>query len=354
MSDGQTQTVTATATWTTSDAAIAGITTTGMARGVATGLSLGMVTVTATYNAGGVTVTGTATLTVTGMPTGVTISPGNASILVGQTQNYTTSVLFSDGTSQTIAANNTQMVCTSSDTSIATLQVMGNTRQGACVTQGTVTLTCTYTPVSGSPVMGTTPLECIERIPTSIEVVPTTSTVALGQTVTYLATARFADGSTQTITTSAEATWTSSNNAIATVNNSGAMKGQAVTVGQGTVTITVTFRGVSGTAMLTVGPVAPIGLVISPTGGTYSVGDTGQYQATLQMSDQTSTVVTNTVNWTASPPTMDGGMPVATVTSTGNMRGLVTAVSPGMSRITANYTGTGGPFTDFVNITVNP
>lgn len=355
LSNMQTQTVTNAVTWTSSDQAIAGITTLGnMGRGVATGLALGMVTITATYNNGGVTVTGTATLTVTGMPTGVTISPGNVSILVGQTQAYTTSVLFSDGSSQAIAANNTQMVCVSSDTAIATLQVMGNNRTGACMAQGTVTLTCTYTPVSGAPVVGTTPLECIEKIPTGIQVVPTTSTVALGQTVPYLATATFADGSTLNITTSAEATWSSSNMAVASVNNSGNMKGQAVTVGQGTVTITVTFRTISGTAMLTVGPVAPIGLSISPTGGTYSVGDTGQYEALLQMSDQTSTVVTNTVAWTASAPAADGGMPVATVTNTGAMRGLVTAVSAGSSRITATYTGAGGPFTDFVNITVNP
>jgi uncharacterized protein YjdB len=347
LSNMQTQTVTNTATWTSSDPAIAGVTTTGMTRGTATGLALGMVTITASYNNGGVTVTGTATLTVTGMPTGVAIAPGNASILVGQTQNYTTAVLFSDNSSQAIPANNTQMVCTSSDTTIATLQVMGNTRQGACIAAGTVTLTCTYTPVSGTPVTGTTPLECIDKIPTSIDVVPTTSTVPLGKDVPYLATALFADGTTLTITTSAEATWTSSNAAIATVNNSGAQKGQAATLSQGTVTISVTFRGVTGTATLTVGPVAPIDMVITPTGGTYTVGGMGQYDAVLQMSDKTSQVVTNMANWTASAPTMDGGMPVATVTNA-TTRGLVTAVSAGMSTITATYQ----TFTATVRITV--
>ncbi|HMI83235.1 MAG TPA: Ig-like domain-containing protein [Polyangiaceae bacterium] len=343
--NGTTANVTNTSTWTVlSDAGtVAGVSTTGNARGLATGLAAGTATIQASYAAMGVTVVGTSTLTVEGMPTGVTISPGNASILVSQMQAYTTSVLFSDGSSRTVAANSTEMLCTSSDTTVATIGAMGNNRQGQCLAPGTVTLTCTFTPTgSTTGVNGTTSLECLDRIPTGLEVVPTTSTVPQGQTVTYLATARFSDGSTLNITTSAEATWLSSNVGIANVNNSGMMKGQATTTGQGTVTITVTFRGVTGTAMLTVGPVAPIGLTISPTGGTYNVGATGQYQAILQMSDQTSMTVTAMCNWTASPPAADGGMPVATVSNAGATKGLVTAVSMGSSTITATYTGTAG------------
>jgi hypothetical protein len=290
-------------------------------------------------------------LTVTGTPTGVTISPGNASILVGQTQAYTTAVTYSDGSSLAIAANNTQMVCTSSDTTIGTLQVMGNARTGACLAEGTTTLTCTYTPVSGAAVMGTTPLVCISAVPTRIDIAPSTTTVAQGTVVTYTATATFPDGTMQNITTNANASWTSSNMAVATVNDSGAMKGQANTVGQGTVTISVTFRGVSGTAMLTVGPVAPISMSITPAGGTLPVGSTTQYSAILLWSDNTTTDVTQTVNWTSSGAGGDGGTTIATVSNTGT-RGVVNAVAAGRATITANYTGTGGPFTATVNVTV--
>jgi hypothetical protein len=356
LSNGTTQTVTNTATWTTADATIAGISTTGMTRGVATCLKTGMTVVTATYNNSGVTVTATATLNVEGMPTGVVISAAASSLLVGQSQAYTTSVLFSNNTSRVIPPNSTEMICSSSATGIATLEVMGNNRTGTCRGDlGTATFTCTYTPTgSTTSVMGTATLECQDQMPTQINIAPTSSTVAQGTVFTLTATATFADGSMMNITANAGATLTdSSNGTIVLVNNSGATKGQVEARSQGTATVKVTFRGIdSAPATITVGPVAPASLSITPTGGTLPVGSTSNFSAILLMSDKTTQDVTQTATWTSNATGMDGGTAIATVSNTGT-RGVVTAVSAGTARITATYTPAGGTaLSDFVNVTV--
>jgi len=354
--NGMTANVTNTATWTVAvdAAAVAAVSTTGQTRGVATGLAPGVAMIQVSFVASGITVYGTATLTVEGTPTGLTLSPGTANPMLGQTQNYTVTVLYSDGNSRPIPGNNTQTVCSSSDTGIATFQVMGMNRTATCLTEGMVTLSCTYTPGAPPGVTGTAQLDCQSPVPIRIDIQPGNSTVALGTVVAYTATATYADGTMANVTGNALTTWTTSNTAIASINNSGAQKGEASTLSQGMVTITVNFRGVTGTATLNVGPVAPTGLSITPTGGTLPVGSTTNYTALLLMSDGTTQTVTQTATWTSSAPGGDAGPAVATVSNTGT-RGVVTAVSSGNATIRASYTypmGTMPTFSDSVNVTV--
>ena len=348
--NGTTANVTNQASWAVYQDAgmIASVSTLGnMGRGVVTGIAPGTTTVQASFVAGGVTVYGTAVVTVEGTPTGLTLSPGVANLQVGQTQNFTVTVLYSDGNSRAIPPNNTQTVCASSDTGIANFQIMGMNRVATCLTEGTVTLSCTYTPVAPPGVTGTAQLECQSPVPTRIDIAPGNTTVALGQTVTYTATATYADGTMANITTNALTTWTSSATGVAIINNSGGTKGQANTLSQGMTTISVSFRGVMASVTLTVGPIAPIGLSITPTGGMLPVGSTTQYSALLLMSDGTTQNVTQMATWTSSTPGGDAGPAVATVSNTGT-RGVVTAVNPGNAQIRAAYQ----TFTDQVNVTV--
>ena len=133
------------------------------------------------------------------------------------------------------------------------------------------------------------------------------------------------------------------------------MKGQANTITQGTATITVTFRGVTGTATLNVGPVAPTSLSITPMGGTLPLNSMTPYHAILLWSDNHTTDETQTSTWTSSAPGGgDSGPGVATVSNTGT-RGVVTAVGAGNATIRASYTYMGGAtFGDSVNVTVTP
>ena len=345
-SNGTTTTVTNTATWTTADAAIAGVSTTGMTRGVATCLNTGMTTVTATFNNSGVTVTGTATLNVDGTPTGVTISAAAQNMTVGQNQNYTTAVLFTVGPPRTIAANSTEMLCVSSNPAIATLQVMGNTRTGACVDVGMVTFTCTYTPAgSTTSVTGSTTLECQDQIPTSIAIAPTTDTLAQGQTRDFTATAIFPGVMNPTdVTANAATTWSTDLPSVLSINTIAPNKGRATAMSPGMAIVTVSFRGVTATAMVTVGPLAPLSLTVTPSTGTLN-GTSQQYLALLNMSDGTSPDVTANCNWTLTA-IGDGGTGGLTISNTGATKGLVTIPTgtPVGTQVTltVTYTGTAG------------
>jgi uncharacterized protein YjdB len=80
----------------------------------------------------------------------------------------------------------------------------------------------------------------------TLTVAPTMLTLDVGDTEGLAVTARYTDGRTELITT--EGTFTTSAEAVATVNTAGAV----TAVGPGSATITVTFGGLSATAMVTV------------------------------------------------------------------------------------------------------
>jgi trimeric autotransporter adhesin len=104
-------------TWTSSAPSIATISSTGLATAVAVGTS----TITATSG----TVNGTASLTVSSNTiTSITISPANPSISLsgGQTEQFTATATFSDGTIGDITTTSTW---TSSNTSVAIINATG-------------------------------------------------------------------------------------------------------------------------------------------------------------------------------------------------------------------------------------
>jgi flavin reductase (DIM6/NTAB) family NADH-FMN oxidoreductase RutF len=72
----------------------------------------------------------------------------------------------------------------------------------------------------------------------------------VGSSRSFAAAASYFDGSVYLVTT--QATWTSSDPAIATVSSAGVVTGLAV----GSTTITATYKGVSGTKVITVNLVA--------------------------------------------------------------------------------------------------
>ena len=74
--------------------------------------------------------------------------------------------------------------------------------------------------------------------------------------------ASYSDGSTQDVTP--QATWLSSNVAVATVSTGGGNEGYALGVAPGTARITAAFSGKTGFATFTVSNATLSGLVIPP------------------------------------------------------------------------------------------
>ncbi len=155
---------------------------------------------------------------------------------------------------------------------------------------------------------------------------PAPATVAVGQTVQLTATPKDASGTPlqgQTIT------WSTSNSGMATVSPAGAVTGVAA----GSVTITASCAGQSGTAAVTVTASAPqvASVTVSPTPATVAVGQTVQLTATPK--DASGTPLQGlTISWATS----NSG--VATVSTSG----LVTGVAAGSVTITASCGGQSG------------
>jgi len=238
-SDGSSAAITTSAAWTSSNIANATVLNTG----VATGITPGVVTITA--SSGGKF--GTASLTVRALPvtlTSLTLTPAVTTFQVGATRQLAATAGYSDGTTADVTST---AIYTSSAPSMVTISA------GALITgvaPGASTLTASFGALTATATATTTAVTV-----RSIAVSPATATIAVGATQQFIAVATYSDDTTAVITNSA--VWTTSNAAIATVSTTGIATGVSV----GLSTITASSGGQFGSAALTVTalpPVAPV------------------------------------------------------------------------------------------------
>jgi trimeric autotransporter adhesin len=147
----------------------------------------------------------------------------------------------------------------------------------------------------------------------AITISPTSGAVKPGATQQFTATGTLGNNQTQDVT--GQVNWSSSNAAVATIDQTGLATGVAV----GTATIQAKSSSATATATLTVSNVTSITVTIAS--GTIAAG--GTTQATAK--DQNNNDITSTVVWSSSNTS------AATVSSSG----LVTGVSIGTANITA-------------------
>ncbi len=174
-------------------------------------------------------------------------------------------------------------------------------------------------PAPSTPTPPTPPPTPPTPVATSIAVTPASHTLAaIGATVQLSATVRDQNNSPMSGQT---VNWNSSNTAVATVSGSGLV----TAVSNGTAQITARSGNASGTANITVAEPVPTRITVTPSSHTLeAIGATVQLSATVR--DQRNNVMSGqTVTWSS------GDEAVATVSATG----LVTAVTNGMTEITA-------------------
>ena len=163
----------------------------------------------------------------------IRVTPSIAAVGVGETQQFTAEGTYSDTSKKdlTLTAN-----WTSSSSTVATVGLNTGlaTGQGA----GTAQITATDGLISGSATLQ------VDVNITSVAVEPGQATIEVDGVQQFTAEATFTDGSTQDVT--AGATWTSSDDAIATIDNAGLATG--VSAG-GPVTITAEVQD-PGTSQL--------------------------------------------------------------------------------------------------------
>lgn len=171
----------------------------------------------------------------------------------------------------------------------------------------------------------------VVKLVESIKLNYTSATLTSGNTLQLKEDVLPSDATDKTVT------WSSSNTNVATVSSSGLVTAKTVTSST-TVTITCSAADGSGkkaTCTITVKPVEPTGITISPSSKTINVGDTFNATYTLTPSN-----AVTTVTWSSDDTS------IATV----NQNGLVTGVKAGSTWINVK---TANGLTDYFKLTVN-
>ena len=255
----------------------------------------------------------------------VQVTPASSSLTPGQTTQLTASPRDAQGNALT------DRVITWSSTSAAVASVSSSGLVTALTVGGPVTIVATSEGQDGSAIVTVTPPPVA-----TVTLAPATPTLTPGAVVTLVPTLRDAQGNTLT---GRVVTWTSSNNAVATVAASGLVT--AVTVG-GPVTITASSEGQSGTAAVTV--VAPTVTSVSVAPAVTSVASGGTTPLSAVVRDQNNVIMTGIVpTWTTSNASL------ATVSPTG----LVTGIAAG-GPVTITATASGRSGTAAVTVTSSP
>ncbi|MDQ2664785.1 MAG: Ig-like domain-containing protein, partial [Gemmatimonadota bacterium] len=305
-------------TWTSSNEAVATVSSTG----VVTAVAPGSATITATSEGK----SGTSAITVTAVPVGtVTLTPSSASVGQGETTTLTATVKDTNG----LTVTDRPVSWASSNEAVATVSQAGVVTG---VAPGTATITATSEGKSGTAALTVT------AVPVgTVTLAPSSASVEQGETTTLTATVKDANGLT---VTDRPVSWASSDEAVATVSSTGVVTG----VAPGSATITATSEGKRGTSALTVTapPAIPVNSVtVSPSQRSLMQGQTTTLTATPR--DAKNKVLTGrVVTWTSSNEA------VATVSAAG----VVTAVAPGSATITATSEGKSG--TSAITVTAVP
>jgi len=309
-------------TWTSSNETVGTIDTDGLFTAIAEGTA----TVTATVE----NITATATVTVNGetpadpVATRIEIMPPAVTVEVNETVEFSATVFDQFDEELPEAA----VTWTSSNETVGTIDTEGVFTAHA---EGTVDVTAT---AGDATETATVTVSAEEPVLTEITVTPTTATLAIGETEQFTATALDQFGSAMT---GVEIAWTSSDEAIGTIDANGTFTALAA----GTADVTATAGNVTGSATVTVeAPAEPVldSIQITPTGATIVIGDTQRFMATAR--DQDGNVMSGVaVNWTSSDETV-GAI---------DADGIFSALAEGTATVTATVEN----ITATANVTVN-
>lgn len=310
LSDATTQDVTATATWTASNPGIATVANSG----IATGVAPGMTTIRAVVGA----TSGSATLTISSAKlVSIALTPTNPGVAVGVKVAFTATGTFSDGSVSDVSSG---ALWTSSATEVATLDA--TTHQATSLAAGKTTISATV-----DSIVGTTTLTVTSATLNAIQITPQTSTLAINGNAKLVATGTYSDNSTVDLT--ASVTWSSSNAAVVAISNASGAAGSIVGLSAGTATLTATLDNISGTATATVTTASLISIAITPENPSLPIGTSLPLVAMGTYSDASVVDITSSVTWSLDDTK------VATVSNASTSPGLVTAGSVGTTKARA-------------------
>lgn len=305
-SDGTTQDVTSQATWSASTASA-----TVSSSGLVTGSSAGTAQITATIGSKN----GSALATIsTASLQSISVNPLSASIATGQTQAFAANGIFSDG-SQTDITNSVGWSSTA--TIVATVNQTG-------LASGASAGSSTIGAASGSATPGSAALTVTPAVLTEIDIAPDGQYIPVGGQLQLTLAGTYSDNTTQTIS---NATWSSSDPTLASVDpNTGIVTGVASS-SNNPVTITASYGGLTNTTTVYVTAAVAESIQLTPSTASIASGTTQQYSVNVVYSDGSLQPVTANLSWLSSASAVAGV----------NANGLVTGLAPGQTTISVYF-----------------
>jgi hypothetical protein len=289
--DGSSDDITTQVSWGSSDTSIASISNDVGTEGLLTTIAAGIVTITATDPATGIS--GSATATVKPFTlTSIAIAPDTAAIPAGTTQTFVATGTFSDGSTRDLSGS---VGWISSAPAIAT--VTGGVATGLAAGSATITARDPTTGVSGAAALTVTPATLV-----SVAVRCAASTLPLGGSTQCTAMGAFSDGGPQRDITQ-RVTWASSDPSAVSLSNATGSSGLATALATGTSTITATdpSTGASDSTVLNVTRATVTSITITPASATTAAGLRVVFTAQGTYSDGGVRDVTHSATWTATP-----------------------------------------------------
>jgi len=297
-------------------------------KGNLTGVGQGAVQIAATYQG----ISGSAKLTVAPPALlGISIGAPRSSLPVGESESLAANGTYSDKS----VKNLTQFVTWQlAPPNMATIDNTGNLTG---MNQGPVQVSAAYQGVTGSAQITVAPAALL-----SLSISPAQSALPLGESELLVVTGTYSDTTLKDVTPAVGWQITPSN--VATVDKNG----NVTAVSQGTVQISATYKGMSTSAKVTVGPIGLVSISVSASQSSLSVGGTEAMTASGTFSDGSIKDVTQSVTWNASPST------IATINGKGQLQGT----TQGVVQVSAAYQGIAG-FTPVIvgsitGISINP
>ena len=232
---------------------------------------------------------------------GVTVTPNPDTVALGSTVTLHATVDGGSGSPSFFWSSENTSVATVSGTGVVTGVSLGSVRIAA----------------SSGGKSGVATVVVVPQGVASVRVTPNLAGITVGGTVHLQAQPLDAAGNSLDGRT---VTWSSDNEAVATVDTSGVVTG----VSTGTATVTATSEGKTGTAGINVGAAVAASITVEPTSVTVTTGQSSQLTATVK--DASGNVISGApVSWTVD----NSG--IALVSSTG----LVAGQSAGSATVTA-------------------
>ncbi|AUH71510.1 Ig-like domain-containing protein [Legionella sainthelensi] len=263
--DGTSSDITSSVVW-SSDSGTVSISNTAGSKGLATGLSATTTAahITATLNG----LSSTASLTVTNaVLTSITVNPTTAVIADGTTQQFSATGVYSDLSTQPLTSSD-GLTWSTSDPSIAAISTTTGLATG--IDPGTATITATANNVSGTANLIVTNATLM-----SLAITPVNPRIVAGTAQQFIATGTYSDSNQYDLTSAV--TWSSSNDAVASVSNQPGQKGLATSyTTTGTTAITATLNALSDSTNLNV----EAGFTLSGSVSNLTIGS--GYSVTLQ------------------------------------------------------------------------